>query len=633
MRRLTGRWKLFVDVVCGLWGLLFLYMGLVHGIQPAYIVPVCFPVAIIITFSLYPLSKSRSPQTRPSVFDLIIMLTSIPICTYLFLQADNYFQLAIIWAPPKVWDVVCGVYLSLILLESGRRCVGKVLVGLVLFFFLYILLLSRFMPASWYHPGWDWQQLFSELVRDVGRGYSSKLPFLIISMVGVFMYLGPTLFATGLGKTFLDVSRWVGSKIDGGAAMVSVLGSALFGTMSGSATANVATTGAFTIPMMKSAGFKPSVAGAVEAAASTGGQLMPPIMGAVAFLMPEFISGITYFDVVKAALIPAILYFLLVGFSTFFYAKREGIGKLKGAMAVNVRDILHDWSGLLSIIFVMGVLLVLLFQRWPVIMCGSWALITGVVLHLLFGGSWKLDSVKKRFIDMIGGFVSGGKIVCWLLMLMALLQVIILTLEVTGLGLAISRAVLSIAGGGSLLLPALLVTMVACMIMGMGITTTAAYVIVVAVLAQPITKLLGEPLVAHMLIFYFCLLGCLTPPICAAVYPAAALAKASWLPVAGYACLLGLVGFIYPFFFAYGPQLLMIGSTSSIIIAAVTGCIGIFFFSSAIWGYLVRKTTLIQRLLMGSGGLGLMFPTIGTDLTGFGLVFFGVLIHSLKKYE
>lgn len=632
MRQLSPTWNIFVGVVCGLWGLLFLYMGLVKTFAALYIVPACLPVAIIITYSMYPMRKTRSLQTRPSVLDLLVMAVSIPVCVYLFLHAAEYMRLSLIWRPPTMADSVCGLILGIILLEAGRRTVGWVLTGLVLLFFFYILFISSYMPGMWYCESWDWKMLFGELVRDTSRGFTAKLPFLVVAILGPFMLIGPTLFATGIGRVCLGIGRWAGSRMSGGAAMVSVVGSAFFGTISGSAVSNVVTTGAFTIPMMKSAGFKPELAGAVEAAASQGGQIMPPVMGAVAFIMPEFVPGITYFDVCKAAIIPAVLYFFLVGCSVYFYAKRERIGRLTGESAVGVGEIMRDWPGLVIVVAVLSVLVYLLYERWPTGTCGASALVVGAGLHLLIGGSPKPRAVWNRFVDLVRGFTVGGKVLAWLFLLMALLQVIIFTLGATGLGLAVSRAVLNMAGGGgALLFPALLVCAVACLIMGMGVTTTAAYIIVVATMAHPVVQLLGIGLVAHMFIFYFCTLGGLTPPVCATVYPAAAIAQARWLPVAGYAMLLGLVAFIYPFFFAYDPAVLMIGSASAIIQGTITSFIGIFFLSSGIWGQLYRRTSWVERILMSAGGLLLMCPGTLTDLGGVAAIILGLVVYGLRS--
>jgi TRAP transporter 4TM/12TM fusion protein len=378
--------------------------------------------------------------------------------------------------------------------------------------------------------------------------------------------------------------------------------------------------------MMKSTGFSSSFAAAVEAVSSSGGNLMPPIMGAVAFLMPEFIPGITYFDVIKAAIIPGIMYYFLVGLSVYFHSKRKGIGKLTGEMVVSGKEILRDWSGLIISVAVLSILIYLLYKRWPEGVCGTAALLTGVGLHLLIGGPANLGALKKRFVDIVKGFVAGGRVLCWLYLLLASLQIVIFVLAKTGLGFTVSEVVLSIAGGGENLLPALIVTMIACIIMGMGVTMTAAYIIVVAVLATPLTKVVGTPLVAHMFIFYMCMLANITPPVCTVVYPAAALAKTPWIPVAAYACLLGLVAFVAPYMFVYGPQLITIGSPGAIIRAVITGLIGIVFLSSGIWGQLTRRTLWFERILMGVGGFLLMFPGYG-DFFGLTTIAVSLVVY------
>lgn len=608
MRELSRGWNLFVDMACGLWGLFFVYMG-IRGTLPAMtIIPACFPIAIIITFALYPADKKRSAKTRPSGLDLLIMVISIPVSLYLVSQADKYMDIQGLFEPATLIDSICGLILTIIFLEAGRRTVGWLLVGLVLCSLLYIVFFCRYLPGRWYHSGWRLDDFFGEMARDNAGGFPSKLPFVILSIVAIYIYMGDTLFATRLGGTFMNVAKWVGSKIPGGAGQVSVISSALFGTMSGSAVANVVVDGVFNIPIMKASGFKAPFAAAIEATASTGGMIMPPVMGAAAFLIPEFIPGITYFDVIKAAIIPGVMYFFLVGVSIYFYAKKHGIGKLSSEMAVDGKTIIRDWPGLIISVAVLGVLMLLLYERWPESVCGTAALLTGAILHLVIGGPPRLGAVKERFLAIVKGFVAGGRVLSWIYLLLAALQILVYVLSVTGLGFTISSTVLRLAGGGKSLVPALIVAAVSCTIMGMGVTSTSAYIIVVAILGNTLTKLVGIPIAAHLFIFYYCMLGCLTPPVCAAVYPAAAIAKTPWLPVAWYACLLGLVAFVAPFMFVYGPQLLMIGSPVAIIQCIVTGAIGIVFLSSGIWGYLTRRTLLFERILMGAGGFLLMIP-------------------------
>lgn len=632
MRQLSPSWKMFVGIAAGSWGLILLYIGIAGLIHAIYLVPASLAIATIITFSLYPLSKTRSPQTHPSAFDLLIMTVATIGYIYFMLHGEDYLDIMMgVWAPPTMADAVMGVTLTLILLEAGRRTTGLVLPCLVISFIIYILFISSLLPGMWYAPSWEWQRLFGELFRDTTRGYAGKLPFIIVYMVGIFVFLGPTMFATGLGRVFMGAARWVGGKISGGPAIVAVVSSALFGTLSGSSVANVATTGSFTIPLMKSVGFKPQFAAAVEATASTGGMIMPPIMASIAFLMPEFIPGITYFDVVKAAFIPAMMYFGLIGCSVYFHAKRQGIGRLSGDMAITGKEVLRDWSGMVTATAVLVVLLYLLYERWPIAVCGAWAMITGVTLHLVIGGPLNPVAIRDRFVAIVEGFVSGGKILAWLLLLLAILQVIIFVLESTGLGVIVSRAVLDIAGGGTNLLPALVVTMIAALVMGMGVAAVASYVIVVAVLAAPVSQLLGNPLVAHMFIFYFSIVAVITPPICAAVYAAAAIAQTKWLPVGGYAVLLGMVAFVGPYMFAYRPQLLMLGSPISIIVVALTSFVGIFFFSAGAWGQLSKSLTWLERILLGGGGLLLMWASTVANLAGLSVIILGLVMYYLRS--
>jgi TRAP-type uncharacterized transport system fused permease subunit len=352
-------------------------------------------------------------------------------------------------------------------------------------------------------------------------------------------------------------------------------------------------------------------------------------MGAAAFLIPEFIPGVTYFDVVVAAIIPALLYYLGVSSGIYFNARRQKIPKLSGKDAATVKDILHEWRGLIVLTVLVTVLIGLFAKRYPTGTCGAWSLAVAATLHFLIGGSWKGSAFKKRFIDMLDGFTRGGFALCWLFMFLALLQVVVLVLNTTGLGLAISATIRELSSHNFLL--TLMAAMVATGIMGMGITTTAAYVIVVAIMAPVLVEIFHNPLQAHLYIFWFALLGNITPPVCAAIYPAAAIAGVHWLPVALKACRLGIGLFILPYFFAYDASLLLMGSFGSVVWAIIRSTVGIIFLSSAIWGYFYISSVWVERILMGVGGLALIAPGIKADISGFILILFGLAVHFVRN--
>jgi TRAP transporter 4TM/12TM fusion protein len=436
------------------------------------------------------------------------------------------------------------------------------------------------------------------------NGYWGVVTDIVSRVVLIFIIFGPVLFATGAGESFMGLANFVGGRVKGGAAQIAVIASGLFGMFSGAAVANVATTGAFTIPTMKKVGYRNNFAGAVEAAASSGGQLMPPIMGAGAFVMAEFL-GKPYLEIMIAAIIPAVLYYIGVASGIFFEASRTGLGRLPAEMLPKAGEVFH-WKNLARVVIPLGVLLWFLLKFFPPQNCAAWALVTSIVLYTFTGGQLNRGELKKRFVEIGEGFLGGVRSLCWLTVMIVCIQTVVCLIALTGFGVKFAAVVIELGKANMLL--ALLVTMMAAIILGMGMPTVAAYVIAVAVIGPALLKL-GVPLFnTHMFVFYFAVISAITPPVAVATYPAAALAEGQWISIAWIAMRLAIAAYIVPFLFIFNPPLLMIGGPVEILTATFFSLLGIICLAIGGMGYFIKPTTIPERIIFVFAGIFFLIP-------------------------
>jgi TRAP transporter 4TM/12TM fusion protein len=414
---------------------------------------------------------------------------------------------------------------------------------------------------------------------------------------------------TGTGQLFMDFAMSLAGHSVGGPAKVSCITSGMFGTVSGSAVANVMTTGTFTIPLMKRIGYRPAFAGAVEAVASTGGQIMPPIMGAAAFIMAEFL-GISYLKVAMYALLPALLYYFAVFMSVHFEAKRTGMRGLPRAELPRLGKVLKERGHLfLPLAIIIGVLMAGYSAPFAAL-CGIASTIPAALLRSTTRGYVRLGNIVEAL-------EAGARNTVTVALACACAGIVIGVIFLTGLGLEFTSLVLAAAANHMIV--ALLLTMVAGIILGMGMPTAPAYIMQTALLVPALVKLGVLVEAAHMFVFYFAILSAITPPVALAVYAANGISRAQLWDSSLAAMRLGLTGYIIPFMFVFGPPLLLIGSPSEIALAAVTATVGVVCLAAGLFGYLVRPTTGWQRVLLLAAAIVLIKPGIMTDLIGAGL--------------
>ena len=564
--------------------------------------------AMALSFLLYPTRKSWS-RTKLHPLDLVLAVLSAASPAYICIC---YQQLAMRSGIVTPVDLIMGVMGLLLVIEATRRVVGIPMVVVVLVFLTYAFA-GPYMPGVMAHRGLTVQQLIGHLyyttegIFGIPLGVSSTFIFL-------FILFGAYLESTGLGKFFIDLANAVAGWASGGPAKVAVLSSAFMGTVSGSSVANVAGTGSFTIPMMKKLGYRKEFAGAVEAASSTGGQLMPPVMGAAAFLMAEFV-GAPYIEIVEAAVVPAMLYFAGLWLGVHLEAKRTNLKGVPRDQLPKAWLIFKERGHLALPLIVIVYLLVSGYTPMR-------AALVAIVLSILASSLRK--STRMKPIEIVNGLESGARNVLGVVIACAAAGIIIGVVTKTGVGLKLASGLLALSGG--MLLPTMFFTMITSLILGMGVPTTANYVITSTIAAPALIQMDVPVLAAHMFVFYFGIIADVTPPVALAAYAASGISGGKPLLTGVNASKLAIAAFIIPYIFVLSPELLMINATpTGILWAVATAIIGMVGLSSAMIGYLYYYSTWYERIILFASGLLMIIPGIVTDVPGL-MLFMLILV-------
>ncbi|MCB5725061.1 TRAP transporter permease [Mitsuokella jalaludinii] len=568
---------------------------------------------LALVYLLYPTRKSWS-RYKVHPFDVLLAVFGAATPAYIVME---YQHLVLRSGTVSGIDLVVGLLGILLVIEATRRIVGLPMVCVVLAFLIYAFA-GPYMPGVLAHRGLTIEQLVGHLyfttegIFGIPLGVSSTFIFL-------FILFGAYLESTGLGKFFIDLANAIAGWASGGPAKVAVLSSGLMGTVSGSSVANVVGTGSLTIPMMKKLGYHKDFAGAVEAAASTGGQLMPPVMGAAAFLMAEFV-GVPYIDIVKAAIVPAFLYFAGIWLGVHFEAKRGNLKGIPRNQLPKIGTILRERGHLALPLIVIVYLLVSGYTPMR-------AALVAIVLSILCSALRK--STRMKPIEIVRGLDRGARNVLSVLVACASAGIIIGVVTKTGVGLKLASGLLDLSGG--LLLPTMFFTMITAIILGMGVPTTANYVIT-STIAAPALVQMGVPvLCAHMFVFYFGIIADVTPPVALAAFAGSGISGGNPLRTGINASKLAIAAFIIPYMFVLSPVLLMIeGTAFDLLLTILTALIGMVALSSALIGYLADDCSTIERLVLIAGGLMMIKPGFLTDIAGFAL-FVVILFLQLKR--
>lgn len=545
-----------------------------------------------------------SEKRWEQIFLGIMALFALGGCAYITILDENLqLRAGIVYAS----DILFAILLIIAIFEACRRKMGNPLVIITLVFVAYAFL-GKYIPGFLNQPGMTLKK-FTSLVYLTTDGIFGSPLYASASYVVLFVLLGAIMSVSSIGDYMTNLATSLFGHMRGGPAKVAVVASGFFGSISGSPTANVIGTGTFTIPMMKKNGFEPEFAAAVEATASTGGAIMPPIMGSTAFIMAEML-GIPYTAVAKAALIPAILYFLAVLFGVDIYAAKHGLKGIPRSQLPKVRSMLKQIYMLAPLIFLIFCMAVF---NMTIVRSG---LLTIIVTLVLVEINPKTRMTKEQWLQIpvqtVKSAVSVG-IAC------AMAGIISGVIMGSGLGYRISSILTSVAGTSMLLL--LVLTMVVSLIMGMGVPTTAAYLVLASLVAPTMIQLGIPPLAAHMFIFYFGCISSITPPVALAAYAGAGLAGCDPNKTGYKAFRLAFCSFLMPYLFVYNPVLLMEGGVLDILWSLVTALIGAYLLASGFEGFFFRwSLKWFERPLMILGAVMLIVPGMVTDLVGIAII-------------
>lgn len=605
----------FIAALCICFSLFQLYTGF-FGVMDAMLqraVHLSFGLSLV--YLLCPVKRSWIRSGRIHPLDLCLAIISIIPPVYILV---NYQSLILRAGTVTQTDMLVGALGIVMVIEAARRIVGLPIVIVVICFLIYGFF-GPYMPDSIAHRGLNLDQMVAHLffttegVFGIPMGVSSTFIFL-------FILFGAYLEKTGLGKFFIDISNAIAGWASGGPAKVAVISSALEGTISGSSVANVVGSGSFTIPMMKKLGYGKNFAGAVEAAASTGGQIMPPIMGAAAFLMAEFI-GVPYMEVVKAAVVPAILYFLGVFLGVHFEAKRENLKGTPRSMLPPFMNILKEEGHLVIPLFA---IIGLLSSGYTPMR----AALAGIVISI--AAAMLRANTRMSFMDIVDGLIKGARGALGVLVACASAGIIIGVVTKTGIGLKLASALVDLSNGSFMLL--LFCTMITSLILGMGVPTTANYVIT-STIAAPALISLGVPIMAaHMFVFYFGIIADITPPVALAAFAGAAISGGNPIMTGINASKLGIAAFIIPYMFVLSPAMLGIDATfTDVLGTTLTAIIGMVGVSAAMIGFFITKTSWLERVLLLGGGLALIDPGTVTDLVGTAVLLSVAAFQYMRK--
>jgi TRAP transporter 4TM/12TM fusion protein len=633
VRKLTGYPGLVVGVLGVAMSLYHVYARLTPAAPDGWILRmIALAFCLTLAFLLFParaagprdeegarLESGAAPTADIPWTDLGLAALSLASLGYLFVNYEYITTRFPTAHPLTPSDMVVGIVLVLLVLEATRRTLGAALPILALAFVTYGLA-GPWLPGPLRHRGLTFEILVDQTVFTTEGLFGIPLG-VAASYVILFIVFGAFLEKSGAGQFFMSLANGLAGAQRGGPGKVAVVSSSLFGTISGSAVANVMVDGWLTIPMMKRTGFKPEAAAAIEAVASTGGQIMPPVMGAASFVMAEFL-GVPYSHVMIAAAIPAIFYYGALFAAIHFNAARTGLRGIPRAELPRLPDLLRRQGHLL---LPLVVIFWLLLEGYTATYAAIIA--TGAVLVV----SWLRADTRITLRKGLAALREGAEQTVPVAMATAAAGIMIGIILQTGLAIRFTSFLVDFAGGS--LLVALVITMVAALILGTALPTTPAYIMLAALLIPALIKLGVTPLAAHMFAFYFGCLSAVTPPECLAVYAAASISRCSVWKAGGHAMKFAAAGFIVPFFFIYYPSLLFQGSWGEILLAVATGGVGVVALAGGLEGYLSRRSTALERALYLAAALCLISPALVTDAIGLGLLGAGLALERLRRAD
>jgi len=614
-RELKGKIAFIVAAIAVIWSLFQLIVA-VYPISTNTLRAIHVSFGLALGLIIFPFKRvqDKSGQRKVLFVDIILALISILPGIYICLfQHDIMMRMGEV----TLCERILGIILIVLLIDFSRRVLGwsvtiVALIAIAYAFFGYLI------PGPMGHKGFNLDRIISQLYLTNEGIYTIPIG-VSAAFVYLFMLFGTFLQYSGGGDFFLNIASAIFGKLRGGPAKIAVISSGLFGMISGSAVSNVMVDGWLTIPLMRKVGFRAQLAAAIEAVASTGGQLMPPIMGAAAFIIPDMI-GKTYLDVILAAAIPGILYYATLFFMVDFEAVRLGLKGLSAEELPSIKKTMKEGFPFIIPIMVL-IYFIGIIGTSPTI-AAFWATVC------VFGSTLLRKSTRMNLKTIIKALESAAYGAVVVVSACALGGILIGIVMMTGLGMNFSTIILDLSGGSLLIL--LFLTMITSLILGMGMTTTACYIILAILVAPALIKMGVSPMGAHLFIFYFGIISAVTPPVALAAYAAAGLANTDPMKTGYTAFRLSIAGFILPFMFVYGPSLILEGPIVTIITSFITALLGVYALSAALQGYLLGELILIKRFILFIAALLLIVPGFITDAIG---IFLFLLVIFPQMYQ
>lgn len=571
---------------------------------------------LILAFALYPATKKASRKVI-AWYDYVLMALSAAVPIYMCMDYINIINRA---GKPNTMDVIIGTILTLIVLEATRRVCGMALPIIAIIFMIYSLMGSKQglipidIPGIFLHRGYTWQKLMSHFFSNTEGIYGSSVN-VASTYIFLFIAFGEVMNKCGMGQFFNDFANAIAGGTKGGPAKVAVVASGLLGMINGAAVAVVVTTGSFTIPLMKKSGYDDEFSGAVVATGSVGGQLMPPVMGAAAFIMADTL-GMKYNELLISAIIPAVIYYMGILFQIQMRAEKLGMKGTPKDQLPKMSNVMKEYGHLaLPIIFLVYMLF---FSGKTVIMAAFYTIVFTIIIAQL------KKNTRMSIQDILDAMVAAAKSTVSVAIACACVGIIVGSCSITGFALNMANTIISI--GGKSLMFTLVFTMVTCMILGMGLPSIPSYIITSTIAAPALVQLGIPALVAHMFCFYFAMFANLTPPVALAAFAAAGIAGGSPMKTGWASVKLALAGFILPYMFVYNTDLLLLDTPiAKAVQVAVTAAVGVFLISVAVEGFLFHKVNIVLRIASIIGAYLLIDSGLMTDIIGIA-IFAAVII-------
>lgn len=606
MRELSGFWKKLTTAMAIILILFQLYTATFGVLIDLLQRTIHATFVLTMIFIRMPATKKLKGTTKVQVYDIALALLSIVCCGYIMLHHKQLIVNGLLWF--GTLDKILAVCMVLLYLEAARRTVGwafPVMAALLMFYGFQ----GELFPGIWGHKNLMFSTVFQNLYHTTTGCWGSMLG-LSAGMIAMFTIFGQILGNTGGSQTFIKVGEKLAGASVGGSGKVALISSGLFGMISGQTAAIVLATGTFTIPMMRKDGYNKEWAASISAVGATGGQIMPPIMGSGAFIMAQ-ILGISYMTIAKSAAIPAVLYYFGALVAVHYVSKKFGVLGHKKKFSIGF------WEALI-IAAPLGVFITILVMGYTVTKGALYATFVSVLVcaasYLSENKRQAQVAVKKTGKLCFDTAIGACDSILTIAGLLMGAQIVISLVSLTGFGLKLSTVIVSV--GQNNLLICLILSMVVCLVLGMGMPTTAAYVLGSSVLGPALMQLGLAPLVTHLFIFYWACISSITPPVCCAVFISSGIAESNWVKTGFLSCFIALPVFVVPYTFAYNPALMLDGSIVEMIIGVASAVLGAYIIGIAVAGYTNKDVNIIFRLIMIAGGVMLLIPTLWVSLVG-----------------